>query len=107
MIGARGGLRLPHLVLLMVLATSLLPTVLPTSAAARVRDTVQMGDPTDDQSPSPGPGATKNSRALGTRTYLGDGGAKVFVPMEQGRTAHYSLLEFLWSLQMRVIIVIR
>ena len=52
----RRGNRLPYLVLLAMLCTGALQVAWPTDAAARVRDVVNMGDPTDGQdAPSPGP----------------------------------------------------
>lgn len=47
----------PLLVLLTALCAGLMFMVWPTHANARLRDIVTVGDPTDDQSPAPGPGA--------------------------------------------------
>lgn len=56
MIPCRRGPGLPHLVLLALLATSVLPMSWTARANARVRDAVQMGDPGDgDLGPAPGP----------------------------------------------------
>lgn len=58
--------RVSHLVYLLALVivfVAMFAAGGPSPAHARVRDSVEMGDPTDDQSPTPGPSSGKTERS--------------------------------------------
>jgi hypothetical protein len=107
MIRSLRSLRLPHLALLGSLALAAAPPAWTAKADARTRDAVQMGDPTDDQAPSPGPGGTKNSAAFGDNIYDSVRDPKIPKASRQTRFSRSTFLTFLKSLRIGMVTLLR